>query len=114
MELLTDDLRQQLPRIRTFHSPTDENQYVIYAKFFTPHSGVTFYVAEGEERKSDYLFWGFLIVPRFRFPSRFEITLRTLQSRDWLGQEPCQRDEDFHPTIWGKIEPNIPNLHPPP
>ena len=114
MALLSDELRQQLPRIRSFHGPADENQYMIYAKFFTPHSGVTFYVAEGEQRQADYVFWGLLIAPRFTFPSRFEITLSRLQSNDWLGQEPCQRDEGFHPIIWGKIDRNIANLHPPP
>jgi len=114
MELLTDELRQQLPRIRKFHSPTDQDQYMIHAKFFASHSGVSFYVAEGEQRKSDYLFWGLLVAPRFKFPFRFQITLGRLQSNDWLGQEPCQRDEYFQPTIWRRIEPTIPNFYPPP
>ena len=111
MELLSDDLRQQLPAIRTFRSANDQDQCMIHAKFLTPHSGVTFYVAEGEQRAADYLFWGLLTAPRFRFPARFEITLRRLQSNDWLGQEPCERDEDFQPAVWRKIEPNIPSLH---
>jgi len=75
MELLTDELRRQLPLIRKMHNPADENRRMIYAKFFTPHSGVAFFVAEGEQRNSDYLLWGLLIAPQFKFPSRFQITL---------------------------------------
>ena len=99
MELLTDELRRQLPLIRKTHNPADEDRRMIYAKFFTPHSGVAFYVAEGEQRDSDCLLWGLLIAPQFKFPSRFQITLDRLQTTDWLGQEPCQRDENFKPTF---------------
>ena len=86
---------------------------MIYAKFFTPRSGVTFFVAEGEPRDADYLLWGLLIAPQFRFPSRFQITLGRLQTEDWLGKEPCQRDEHFQPTRWGAVERTIPNLRVP-
>ena len=97
MELLTDELRRQLPMIRTWHSP---ESCIIYAKFVTLHSGVTFYVAEGEPRELDYLFWGLLIVPQFKFPLRLELTLSQLQTTDWVGQEPCQRDDTFQPAPW--------------
>jgi hypothetical protein len=113
MELLPDELRRQLPQIRKIHSPSDENQCMIYAKFFTPHSGVTFYVAEGEQRHSDYLLWGLLIAPQYKFPSKFQISLQRLHTRDWLGQEPCLRDETFQPTPWGAVERTIPNFRQP-
>src|SRR4051812_454348 len=61
MELLTDELRLQLPPIRKIHNPAGEDQCMIYAKFLTGSSKVVFYVAEGEVRNSDYLFWGLLI-----------------------------------------------------
>ena len=113
MELLTDELRRQLPLIRKIHNPATEDQCMIYARFFTPSSGVVFYVAEGEQRNSDYLLWGLLIAPQFKFPSRFQITLGRLRTKDWLGQEACQRDEHFKPARWGAVERTIPNLHQP-
>ena len=113
MELLTDDLRQRLPCIRRFHNPSDEEHYVIYARFFTPTSGVVFYVAEGEQQTSDYVFWGFLLAPQFAFPARFEINLGRLGSSDWLGQEPCQRDEEFQLTVWKSIIRFTPMFRPP-
>jgi hypothetical protein len=109
MELLTDELRQHLPLIRKMHNLADEDRSMIYAKFFTARSGVTFYVAEGEQRSSNYLFWGLLIAPQFKFSSRFQIKLGRLQTNDWLGEEPCQRDENFKPTRWGAIERTVPN-----
>ena len=55
MELLPDDLRRQLPPIRKIHNPAAEGQCMIYARLFTQRSGVSFYVAEGEQRNTDYL-----------------------------------------------------------
>jgi hypothetical protein len=86
---------------------------MIYAKLFTRYSGVIFYVAEGEKSNSDYLLWGLLIAPQFKFPSRFQITLGRLQTGDWLGQEPCLRDLKFEPTRWRFVERTIPNLRRP-
>jgi hypothetical protein len=107
LELLTEELRRQLPPIRKNRYLSDEDSRMIYARFLTANSEVVFYVAEGEQRESDYLFWGLLIVPQFRFPSRFQVMRSQLESADWLGQEPCQRDESFQPTIWRIIEPTI-------
>jgi len=113
MELLPDELRRQLPVIRKIHVPSNEDQCMIYAKFFTPHSNVTFYVAEGEQRRSDYLLWGLLIAPQFKFPSKFQISLRRLQTTDWVGQEACLRDETFKPAPWGAVACTVANLRRP-
>ena len=113
MELLTDELRQQLPPIRKIHNPIEDEQCMIYAKVFAPGSGVTFYIAEGEQHNSDYLVWGLLIAPNFKFPVRFQMTVGRLQTSDWLGQEPCKRDTDFQPAPWGTVERTIPNLRRP-
>ena len=83
MELLPDELRRQLPLIHKERNLADEDLCMIYARFFTPHSGVNFYVAEGEQRKADHVLWGFLVIPKFMFPSRFEITLWRLKTKDW-------------------------------
>jgi hypothetical protein len=108
MELLTDELRRQLPPIRPIHN--QDGHCMIYARFFTPTSGVTFYVAEGEQGKSGYVFWGLLVAPQFKFPSRFKMTLGQLQTNDWIGHEPCQRDDTFQPARWEDIERTIPHL----
>ena len=107
MELLPDELRRQLPPIHGIHS--DEGQCIIYAKLFT-YSGVAFYVAEGEQQGADYLLWGLLVAPQFKFPSRFQIPLSRLESSNWLGKEPCKRDEHFKPARWKAVERTIPNL----
>ena len=113
MELLPDELRRQLPPIRKIHDLAAEGQYKIYAKLFTRNTGVIFYIAEGEQRGADYLLWGLLIAPQFKFPSRFQLSMGRLQTSDWLGQEPCERDESFQPAPWDIAERGIPNLRRP-
>ena len=110
MELLSDELRRQLPLIHKERNLADEDLCTIYARFFTAHSGVIFYVAEGEQRQADYVFWGFLVTPQYNFASRFEITLGRLQAGDWRGRGPCERDENFKPARWGAIKRTLPNL----
>ena len=113
MELLPGELRRQLPPIRKIHNPADEGQFMIYAKLFTPHTGVTFYVAEGEHRNADYVVWGLIVTPQFKFPMRFQMALGRLQTKDWLGKEPCQRDDSFRPARWAEVERTLPNLRAP-
>jgi hypothetical protein len=74
---------------------------------------MTFYVAEGQQWGRDYLLWGLLIAPQFKFPLRFQIPLSRLESSNWFGKEPCRRDEDFKPARWEVVERTIPNLHQP-
>ena len=113
MELLPDELRRQLPLIHKEWNLADEDLCMIYARFFTPHSGVSFYVAEGEQRQADHVLWGFLVTPQFKFPSRFEIILWRFKTGDWIGGEPCERDENFKPARWGAIKLTLPNLRQP-
>jgi hypothetical protein len=58
MKLLTDELRTRLPRL---YSQEGESDPRIYAKFFMPGSGWTWYVMEGEEQEGDFLFFGFVV-----------------------------------------------------
>jgi hypothetical protein len=113
MELLPGELRRRLPPIRKIHTPADEGQCMIYAKLFTPNTGVTFYVAEGEHRNADYVVWGLIIAPEFKFPLRFQMTIGRLQTEDWLGKEPCQRDDRFQAAKWAEVERTVPNLRAP-
>ena len=113
MEPLPNELLRQLPPIREMHNPADEGRRMIFAKLHTRRTRVSFYVAEGERRGADYMLWGLLITPQWKFPMRFQITLGLLQTENWLGQEPCERDESFQPAPWKVVERVIPNLRRP-
>lgn len=58
MQLLTEELRGQLPRLYEQENLPDPT---IYAKFFTPDASWTWYVAEGEEIEDDFKFFGFVV-----------------------------------------------------
>jgi hypothetical protein len=56
--LLPDNLRARLPPL---YSQEAEADPMIYAKFFLPGTGWTWYVMEGEARGDDFLFFGFVL-----------------------------------------------------
>jgi hypothetical protein len=58
MKLLTDELRQRLPPL---YSQEAEAEPTVYAKFFMPGTGWTWYVTEGGEQDGDFLFFGFVV-----------------------------------------------------
>jgi hypothetical protein len=58
MQLLPTELRAQLPRLYEQENIPDPT---IYAKFFTPDCGWTWYVTEGEESEGDFRFFGFVV-----------------------------------------------------
>jgi len=58
MKLLTDELRGRLPAL---YSQEAESEPVVYAKFFLPGTGWTWYVTEGGVEGDDFLFFGFVI-----------------------------------------------------
>jgi hypothetical protein len=58
MELLTEELRARLPPL---YSQEAEEEPMVYAKFFLPGTGWTWYVTEGGERDGDFLFFGFVV-----------------------------------------------------
>ena len=67
MELMTAELRQQLPPLYAQEHVTDP---IAHAKFFTPSSSWTWYVTEGSAQydsegpaggEGDFLFFGFVI-----------------------------------------------------
>ena len=58
MKLLTDELRARLPRL---YAQEAEAEPIVYAKFFLPGTGWTWYVTEGEEQEDDFLFFGFVV-----------------------------------------------------
>ena len=58
MKLLTDELRARLPRL---YSQEAEPEPTVYAKFFLPGTGWTWYVTEGSEQEGDFLFFGWVM-----------------------------------------------------
>jgi hypothetical protein len=58
MELLTQELRARLPPL---YSQEAEEEPMVYAKFFLPGTGWTWYVTEGGEQEGDFLFFGFVV-----------------------------------------------------
>ena len=58
MKLLTDELRARLPAL---YSQEAEAEPMVYAKFFLPGTGWTWYVTEGSEQEGDFLFFGFVV-----------------------------------------------------
>ena len=58
MKLLTDELRQRLPKLYTQEA---EPEPMVYAKFFMPGTAWTWYVTEGQEEEGDFLFFGFVV-----------------------------------------------------
>ena len=58
MKLLTDALRAKIPAL---YSQEKEAEPVVYAKFFLPGTGWTWYVTEGSQQEDDYLFFGFVV-----------------------------------------------------
>lgn len=57
-KLLTEDLRRSLPKFREQENSQDP---IVYAVFFFPASGWTWYVTEGQQEKDDFLFFGYVI-----------------------------------------------------
>jgi len=58
MKLLTDELRARLPSL---YSQEAAEEPIVYAKFFMPGTGWTWYVTEGGGQDGDFLFFGFVV-----------------------------------------------------
>ena len=58
MQLLTKELRKQIPAL---YSQENEKDPMVYVKYFDPVGSWTWYVTEGEQRGRDFLFFGFVI-----------------------------------------------------
>ena len=58
MMLLTDELRAKLPPL---YSQEAAAEPIVYAKFFLPGTGWTWYVTEGNPEGDEFLFFGFVV-----------------------------------------------------
>jgi hypothetical protein len=58
MQLLTAELRAQLPKL---YSQEKNQDPTVACKFFCPWSNWTWFVTEGSEQDGDFLFFGYVI-----------------------------------------------------
>lgn len=88
--LLDDALRSALPQLGGQESSSDPT---VYAKFFFPASGWTWFVTEGEAQADEFLFFGHVI----GFESEWGyFTLRELEEVEVSGLR-VERDLYFEP-----------------
>ena len=90
MKLLTEDLRARLPRL---YSQEAEADPMVYAKFFLPGTGWTWYVTEGQEQDGDFLFFGFVVGLESEFGYFLLSELESVRSP--LGGLSVERDLSF-------------------
>ena len=89
MQLLDDHLRKRLPPLYAQEAETDP---IVYAKFFLPGTGWTWYVTEGGEQENDFLFFGFVTGLDDEFG---HFRLSELQTVRGPNGETVQRDLEF-------------------
>jgi hypothetical protein len=100
MPLLDDQLRARLPR--RYSQEAEDNEPMIYAKFFLPGTYTAWYVMEGETEGGDFLFYGFVSQPENKFAEFWLSGLEEL--RGPRGQR-VERDLSF---IEGRLTDVVP------
>ena len=106
MELLTDELRAQLPAL---YSQDDNKDPVVHAKFFTPDSFWTWFVTEGSPENCDFIFFGYVIGQAEEW-GYFSLSALT-DARGPMGL-PIERDLRFKPGPWSEVEQRYRATHP--
>jgi len=97
MELLTNELRAQLPALYAQESEADP---MVHAKFFTPWSDWTWYVTEGQQDDEDFIFFG--LVCGFERELGY-FSLNELQGARGPGGLRVERDLHFTPKRKSEI-----------
>lgn len=93
--LLNEELRKALPKLREQEGSADP---VVFAKFFFPASGWTWFVTEGEAQTDDFLFYGHVI----GFEREWGyFTLRELEEVEVNGLR-VERELNFEPTPFSR------------
>jgi hypothetical protein len=89
MKLLTDELRTKLPPL---YSQEAEAEPIVYAKFFLPGTGWTWYVTEGSQQEDEFLFFGLVVGLESEFGYFLLSELESVRTRLGNGVE---RDLNF-------------------
>src|SRR5689334_18999363 len=98
MQLLTEELRAQLPAL---YAQTGITDMVIHIRFFTPDSNWTWYVAEGQEDEDDFTFFGWV---NGHCLEAGYFSLKELQSVRGPMKLPIERDLFFEPAPWSEVK----------
>ena len=110
MELLTEELKQQLPALYTQENEKDP---MVYCKFFDPTGSWTWYATEGEETDSgDFLFFG-LVVGFDAELGYFTLSQLQTAKKDLRGIQslPIERDLYFTPCRLSKVKEDYSREH---
>lgn len=98
MQLLTEELRAQLPPLYSQENVADP---IVHAKFFTPDSSWTWYATEGQDDEGDFRFFGYVVGLESEWGY---FVLSELESvRGPLGL-PIERDLYFKPRPFSEID----------
>jgi hypothetical protein len=96
MELLMPELRAELPKLYAQDGNDDPK---VYAKFFFPASGWTWFVTEGEPDGDDFRFFGYVIGD---FAEWGYFSLNELQSINYRGLT-VERDLYFKQGTFNEV-----------
>src|SRR6266705_3556803 len=97
MKLLTDELRSQLPAL---YDQENKEDAMVYAKFFTPWTGWTWFVTEGSQEEDDFIFFGYVIGLEAEWG---HFSLNELESIRGPGGLTIERDLYFTPKRTSEI-----------
>lgn len=97
MQLLTDELRAQLPAL---YAQENEKDPMVYLKLFTPWAGWTWFITEGSQEEDDFIFFGFVIGQEKEWGYT---SLRELESVRGPGGLTIERDLYFTPKRKSEI-----------
>lgn len=98
MQLLTEELRAQLPGI---YAQADNPDPTVHAKFFTPDAGWTWFVTEGQETEEDFTFFGYVNGHCLELGY---FSLKELLLARGPMKLPIERDLHFEPAPWSKVK----------
>jgi hypothetical protein len=97
VQLLSQELRQSLPALRSQETISDP---IVHAKFFTPDSNWTWLVTEGSPEGDDFIFFGY--VRGFEEEWGYFSLLELESARGPLGL-PIERDLYFRPAPMSQV-----------
>jgi len=84
VKLLTDELKSRLPPL---YAQEAASEPIVYAKFFMPGTGWTWYVTEGSPQDGDFLFFGFVVGLESEFGYFLLSELESVKNQLGLGVE---------------------------
>jgi hypothetical protein len=97
MKLLTEELRKQLPPL---YSQENEQDPMVYAKFFHPLSNWTWYATEGSPEGDDFIFFGWVYGD---FPELGYFSLNEMEGVKIIGLG-IERDLHFTPKRLSEVK----------